>query len=121
MKKILHAFTCIGLLLCMENPSTAQQQNLSPGSKPNFSSSSGIVFKKAIFSLSASIAAFERQVSGRVTDETGEAIPDVSVSLRGSSIGTTTNASGNYTLMIPDERINENLVFSSVGFEEKVV
>lgn len=59
-------------------------------------------------------------VSGKVTDAAGEGIPGVSVTLKGSSVGTTTDATGNYSLSVPD---NATLVFSSVGFtgfEEKV-
>ncbi len=59
-------------------------------------------------------------VSGKVTDAAGEGIPGVSVTLKGSNVGTTTNASGTYSITVPDDA---TLVFSSVGFtgvEEKV-
>jgi hypothetical protein len=42
-----------------------------------------------------------RQVTGRVTDDAGKPVPNVSVSVRGASQGTTTNADGVYTLNVP--------------------
>jgi TonB-linked SusC/RagA family outer membrane protein len=129
MKNMLHAFTCIALLLCMEKTATAQQHrsmysSVSTTSTPPFlSRPSGNFY--ASFSRSNFIGGngtvFEKQVTGRVTSETGEAISNVSVTLRGSSIGTTTNETGYYSLMLPDERVNDNLVFSSVGFAEKII
>jgi TonB-linked SusC/RagA family outer membrane protein len=52
-------------------------------------------------------------VSGRVTDSKGEGIPGVTVLVRGTTIGTSTDASGAYTLSVPE---GSTLVFSSVGF-----
>lgn len=54
------------------------------------------------------------RVSGRATSPTGEGIPGVSVAVKGSRTGTTTDASGNFALTVPDDAV---LVFSSVGFE----
>lgn len=53
-------------------------------------------------------------ITGRVTGPTGEPMANVSVSVRGTTIGTTTNAQGNFTISVPDE--NAVLVFSYVGF-----
>jgi hypothetical protein len=52
-------------------------------------------------------------VSGRVTDSKGEGIPGVTVLVRGTTIGTSTDATGAYTLSVPE---GSTLVFSSVGF-----
>lgn len=54
------------------------------------------------------------RVSGRVTGPDGNAMANVSVTVRGTSTGTTTDAAGNYNIMVPDE--NSVLVFSYVGF-----
>jgi TonB-linked SusC/RagA family outer membrane protein len=54
------------------------------------------------------------KVSGRVTSTTGEPVAGVSVMVRGTSIGTTTDGAGNYSLTVPDSAV---LVFSSLGFE----
>jgi TonB-dependent starch-binding outer membrane protein SusC len=55
-------------------------------------------------------------VTGKVTDEKGNAVSNVSVSVKGTDMGTTTNGQGNYTLRIPDDKMNGTLLFSSVGF-----
>ena len=58
------------------------------------------------------------RVTGKVTSPTGEGIPGVSVSVKGSSVGTSTDAAGNYTLTAPE---GATLVFSSVGFETQEI
>lgn len=54
------------------------------------------------------------KVSGRVTSTTGEPVAGVSVMVKNTSIGTTTDGAGNYSLTVPDSAV---LVFSSLGFE----
>ncbi|WP_338875240.1 TonB-dependent receptor [Spirosoma sp. SC4-14] len=54
------------------------------------------------------------RVSGRVTSETGEGLPGVSVVIKGSTKGTTTDVQGRYQLSVPSE--NVTLVFSFVGY-----
>jgi TonB-linked SusC/RagA family outer membrane protein len=51
-----------------------------------------------IFLLSATASAQQKTVTGRVTDEAGAPIASASVVIRGTTAGTTTNASGNYTI-----------------------
>ena len=57
-------------------------------------------------------------VSGRVTAATGDGIPNVSVRVKGSTAGTSTNSSGGYSITVPD---GATLVFSSVGYETQEV
>ncbi len=52
-------------------------------------------------------------VSGRVTDENGAGIPGVSVLVKGTTNGTTTDVEGGYKLTAPD---NSTLVFSFIGY-----
>ena len=52
-------------------------------------------------------------VKGRVTDEAGAALTGVTVSIKGTSRGTTTNSTGDYTINTPD---TGTLVFSFVGY-----
>ena len=52
-------------------------------------------------------------VKGRVTDETGAALTGVTVSIKGTTRGTSTNATGDYSLTVPD---NGTVVFSFVGY-----
>ena len=58
------------------------------------------------------------RVTGKVTSPTGEGIPGVSVSVKGSTVGTSTDAAGNFAITVPE---NATLVFSSVGFETQEV
>lgn len=60
------------------------------------------------------ITAQELRVTGKVTAATGEPLVGVSVSLKGTRTGTTTDANGNFALTVPDDAV---LVFSSVGYE----
>jgi TonB-linked SusC/RagA family outer membrane protein len=53
-------------------------------------------------------------VSGRVTDAKGEPLPGVTVLVKGTTNGTSTDANGNFSLSAPE---NSTLVFSSVGFK----
>ncbi len=61
------------------------------------------------------------RINGRVTNETGEALPGVSVVVKGSPRGTTTDVQGRYQLSVPTEAVT--LVFSFVGYvsQEQVV
>ncbi|WP_276483303.1 SusC/RagA family TonB-linked outer membrane protein [Paraflavitalea pollutisoli] len=58
------------------------------------------------------------EVTGKVTDATGAGVAGVSVSVKGTQRGTTTNAQGNYTLAVERE---ETLVFSAVGYATQEV
>lgn len=52
-------------------------------------------------------------ITGKVTDENGLALTGVTVSVKGTKIGVTTNQDGNYKINVPDNGI---LVFRNVGF-----
>lgn len=54
-----------------------------------------------------------RTVSGKVTDENGEAIPGVNIVIKGSTTGTITDMDGNYSINVNDGDI---LVFSYIGY-----
>ena len=58
-------------------------------------------------------------VTGRVVDETGGPLPGVTVVLKGTSTGTTTNADGVYTLSVPDGAAT--LTFSFIGYTSQDV
>lgn len=61
----------------------------------------------------------KRQVSGKVSDETGSPLPGVSVIIKGTTRGTTTNGEGQFQLDVPDN--TTTLVFSFVGYTTKEV
>ncbi|RYZ53425.1 MAG: hypothetical protein EOP49_07320, partial [Sphingobacteriales bacterium] len=52
-------------------------------------------------------------IKGRVVNDDGAAIPNASVTVKGSSVGSTTDDNGNFTISAPG---TGTLVFSSVGF-----
>jgi TonB-linked SusC/RagA family outer membrane protein len=62
-----------------------------------------------VFNVQAQI-----QIKGTVKDAQQESIPGVSVSVRGTSVGTTTDANGKYELSVPEG--GKTLTFSFIGF-----
>lgn len=56
----------------------------------------------------------ELSVSGTVQDESGISLPGVNVIVEGTSVGTVTDATGNYTLSVPSGE--SVLVFSFIGY-----
>jgi TonB-linked SusC/RagA family outer membrane protein len=59
----------------------------------------------------------EETITGKVSSESGESLPGVTVVLKGTTTGTTTGADGRYSLVVPDK--NGTLVFSFIGFATK--
>lgn len=58
-------------------------------------------------------------ISGKVTDaETKEPLPFSSVWIKGKTIGTITNAQGDFDFHIPAEFIHETLVISMLGYKD---
>jgi TonB-dependent SusC/RagA subfamily outer membrane receptor len=64
-------------------------------------------------------SAIAQTVSGRVTDETDAPIPGVNVLVKGTTVGTTTDSDGRYTLEVENE--NSVLVFSFIGYETQEI
>jgi len=58
------------------------------------------------------------KVTGRIVSNTGEPLPGVSVTVKGTRLGTTTDANGNFTITVPDDAV---LVISSVGYESQEI
>ena len=57
----------------------------------------------------------ERTVSGKVTDaETGDNLPGVNIIIKGTSVGTSTDATGSYSLTVSGD--DAVLVFSFIGY-----
>jgi len=72
-----------------------------------------LVLLSIVFSFSA--IAQDRTITGVVTDEgNGEPIPGVTVIVVGTNIGNATNVSGEYTIVVPEDR--NTLRFSSIGY-----
>ena len=61
----------------------------------------------------------QKSVSGRVTDLSGYAVPGVSIVVKGTTIGTISDANGNYSLLdIPDKAV---LQFSFIGMKSQEI
>ncbi|OGX81619.1 SusC/RagA family TonB-linked outer membrane protein [Hymenobacter coccineus] len=68
-----------------------------------------------MFTLFHQVMAQTRTISGRVTDQTnGGGLPGVTVLLKGTTTGVSTNADGNFSLGVPAS--GGTLTFSSIGF-----
>jgi TonB-linked SusC/RagA family outer membrane protein len=59
----------------------------------------------------------QSRISGRVTNAENQGIPNISVEIRNNSIGTITDADGNYSLNANLRPATYQLVFSGVGFK----
>jgi len=60
------------------------------------------------------VFAQENIVTGTVSDETGSPVPGVNILIKGTTVGTATDAVGSYSLSAPS---NSTLVFSFIGYE----
>ncbi|MEM9895713.1 MAG: TonB-dependent receptor plug domain-containing protein, partial [Bacteroidota bacterium] len=75
-------------------------------------------YKLIFFLVSINYVMAQKIVSGKVTDETGEALPGVNVIIQGTTTGVTTDLDGNFRLSVDENAV---LVFSYVGFQSQEV
>ena len=61
---------------------------------------------------------FQKSINGRVTDENNEPLPGVTVSIKGSAVGTTTDLNGKYNIGASN---GDLLVFSFIGYKTQEV
>src|SRR5450755_4676235 len=59
------------------------------------------------------------EVTGRVSDEKGEPVSGASVVVKGGGTGTSTDAAGNFKILVPNGK--SVLVVSSVGYSSKEI
>ncbi|QKG51438.1 carboxypeptidase-like regulatory domain-containing protein [Hymenobacter sp. BRD67] len=69
--------------------------------------------KTALLSTTATAAPQDIPITGRVTDSKGEPLPGVTVLVKGTTTGASTDAEGRFSLNVPE---GSTLVFSSVGY-----
>ncbi len=74
----------------------------------------------AMMLLATSFAFAQTNISGTVKDAAGEALPGVSILVKGKVIGTTTNASGQFSLKV-NQAPPLTLVFSYVGYQAQEI
>lgn len=72
-----------------------------------------------LFSSLAVFAQQARSVKGKITDERNEGLPGVSIVVKGTTTGATTDASGQYTINVPSDQ--SVLVFSFLGYESQEI
>ncbi|MCH7415522.1 mucoidy inhibitor MuiA family protein [Belliella sp. R4-6] len=56
-------------------------------------------------------------VNGIITDSNGQAIPGANITVKGSSIGTTSDLNGRYSLTLPSSA--QRLIYSFIGYRSK--
>ena len=61
-----------------------------------------------------------RTIKGTVLDENGSALPGVTVLVKGSTIGVSTDVKGNFSITLPGEKDN-SLIFSFIGMQTQVI
>jgi len=59
----------------------------------------------------------QKSVTGKITDGSGAPVSGVTISIKGTTTGTQTDAEGNFSITVPDN--NAVLIISSVGFKEQ--
>jgi len=68
--------------------------------------------------LAANLVKQDIKITGKVTNDAGEPLANVSVSVKGSSRGTTTDNTGTFTLLAPEDG---TLVISNIGYVSQEV
>ncbi|CAH0996108.1 TonB-dependent receptor P26 [Emticicia aquatica] len=67
-----------------------------------------------------SVAAFaQKSVSGKVSDAKGEGVPGASITVKGTTTGTISDAGGGFKINVPNS--GGSLVFSSIGYKTQEV
>lgn len=67
----------------------------------------------AVFLYVAGSLLAQKTVTGKVTDEVGQPVPNATVQVKGTGVGTTTREDGSYTITVPLN--GKELEFSSIG------
>lgn len=80
-----------------------------------------LLFLALLVLLPTLLFAQQRQVKGKVNDETGAGIPDANVSLKGTAITVKTDGGGNFTITIPEGTKSVQLVISHVSYPEQTI
>ncbi|HYF69270.1 MAG TPA: mucoidy inhibitor MuiA family protein [Ohtaekwangia sp.] len=91
---------------------TPNQSGLIPELRQwNLSYARNTIYDKSTYALASRV---QGTVKGRVFDDAGNPVPGVNVIVKGTTLGTVTDANGNYSLTLP--RDGSVLVFSFIGY-----
>ena len=78
-----------------------------------------LLFMLGMLLISAQLLAQNRTVTGKITDDKGNAVPNASVIIKGTNLGTTTGADGTFSISVPANA--RALIVSFVGMGEKEI
>ena len=67
-----------------------------------------------LLTISSGTKPQQKQITGKVTDETGSPLPGVNIQIEGTITGAISDARGNYSIVIPND--NAVLIFSFIGY-----
>lgn len=110
----IHLICCISMLFITVSAVQAQNDRITDGNRLLSTTSDYSEIKKN--NKETTIEA----ISGTVTDaSSGETLPGVNILVKGSSTGTSTNASGEYQLDAPS--LQDTLVFSFIGYQTQEI
>jgi len=73
----------------------------------------------SIFSMMVICTAAQVTISGKVTDETGKPAPNITILIKGTARGSSTDNDGNYRLSAALKPGAYTVAFSGVGFQSK--
>lgn len=76
-----------------------------------------MVWAVLILSMPLLVFSQTRQITGRIIDQKGDAVPLASITVKGTSNGTSADESGRFSISISG--MNQTLIFSSVGFQPR--
>jgi len=76
-----------------------------------------LIFAMMLMGMATVMA--QRNISGTVTDDTGAPLPFANVYVKGTTIGTTTDIDGNYSLKVPEG--SNSLMVSYTGFADQTL
>lgn len=83
--------------------------------------SGGFTWLLLLILVGQTALAQQKTIRGKISGDKGDALPGATVLIKGTSVGTTTNGDGNYTLNIPDGNANGTLVVSFIGYTAREV
>ena len=78
-----------------------------------------VVLRKKEAGVTAVPQTRQNEVTGKVVDSSGEPLPGVTVMLKGTQLGVTTDSEGNFKMTLPQS--NVVLIFSFIGMETQEV
>ncbi|MCZ8216228.1 MAG: carboxypeptidase-like regulatory domain-containing protein, partial [Cyclobacteriaceae bacterium] len=69
----------------------------------------------------AHVASAQKLVLGKVSESNGTALPGANVYIKGTSLGTSTDAEGKFALQVPAEYNNAVIIISLIGYKTQEV